>query len=215
VITRGAVELALDLYRHPIKVKAARKSALPADVVKLIRIVSGSDEEIAALNLKDVRSPTEMREAAAFFMQQILFLSNNTPHRMLGLDSNAEAQQIKDHKRLLLKWLHPDRNQNKWESVYFQRVLKAAETLEGQPITDLEPTDNNWKSKRTAQTAKIKLHAQPMRRSLRSNLRHWVKRIFIFGVVVLLLVTAFSLLRQLGYVDDDLPWLDKLRAWLR
>jgi hypothetical protein len=50
---------------------------------------------------------------------------------------------------------------------------------------------------------------------LRSNLRYWVKRIFIFGIVFFLLVTAFSLLRQLGYVDDDLPWLDKLRAWLR
>jgi hypothetical protein len=32
---------------------------------------------------------------------------------------------MREHMRWLLKWLHPDKNQNEWESVFTERVLKA------------------------------------------------------------------------------------------
>jgi hypothetical protein len=217
--TRGAVELALDLYRHPIKVTAARKSALPADILALIRIVAGSDDEMAALDLPDVKSPTEMREAAAFFMQQVMFQKDNDSHRILGLNSKSTAQQIKDHKRLLLKWLHPDRNQNKWERVYFQRVLHAAEKLEGNSTNALVPVELPTKSKtnHNGEKTKPKLRMKPIHAplDLRSKLRIWMKRGLVFSFVFMMSVSVFSALNRMGYLSDDLPMLDQLQAWLR
>ena len=213
---RGAIELALDLYRHPIKVKAVRKAALPIDVLKLVRIVAGSDDEIAALNLTDLKSPTEMREAAVFFIQQIMFQPSNAPHRVLGLSENASPQEIKDHKRLLLKWLHPDRNQNKWERVYFQRVILAAASVEGvqtNAVVALEPKPQ----RAPQQTNKPKLQMKPIHRAQtwQAKLRQRVRRLLIFTATFFIAITTFSIFRQLGYVSDDLPVFEQLQAWLR
>jgi hypothetical protein len=216
--SRSAVETALDLYRHPIKVNAARKSTLPNDILALIRIVAGSDDEVAALDLPDVKSPSEMREAAAFYMQQVMFQKDNDSHRILGLNSKSTPQQIKDHKRLLLKWLHPDRNHNKWERVYFQRVLHAAEKLEGNPTKALVlfETPNKLKAKQSGENAKLKLRMKPNHASLdlRTRLRIWLKRGLVFSLVFIITICLFSAANRMGYLSDDLPILEQLQAWL-
>ncbi len=216
---RGAIELALDLYRHPTKVKAVRKAALPIDVLKLVRIVAGSDDEISALNLTDLKSPTEMRDAAVFFIQQIMFQPNSAPHRVLGLGENASLQEIKDHKRLLLKWLHPDRNQNTWERVYFQRVIHAAASVEGVQTNAVVPVGPRPQRMphHTSKTVKPKLQLKPIHRaqSWQAKLRQIFRRLLLFTATFFIAVTTFSVFRRLGYVSDDLPVFEQLQAWLR
>ena len=216
---RGAIELALDIYRHPSKVGAVRRAALPMDVLKLVRIVAGGDDEIAAQNLTDQKSPAEMRDAAVFFIQQIMFQSGNAPHRILGLSEDASPQQIKDHKRLLLKWLHPDRNQSKWEGVYFQRVLQAAQSVEGPPTNALVPVEPRPQrtSQHSRKTTKPKLYMKPLDRAQtwQAKLRQRVRRLLIFVATFFIAVTTFSVIRRMGYVSDDLPMFEQLQAWLR
>ncbi len=216
---RGAIELALDLYRHPIKVKSVRKAPLPTDVLQLVRIVAGSDDEIAALTLPELKTPNEMRDAAVFFIQQIMFQSGNAPRRVLGLSDDANTQQIKDHKRLLLKWLHPDRNQNTWERVYFQRVIQAAESVEGLSNTALAPLDHGARPKprQVKNATKLKLHIKPIHRSQtwQAKIRQLVKRLAVFSAAFFIAVMVFSVSRRLGFVSDDLPVFDQLQAWLR
>lgn len=213
---RGAIELALDLYRHPIKVKSVRAAPLPLDVLQLVRIVAGSDDEIAALALPDFKSASEMREAAVFFIQQIMFQTGNAPRRILGLSEDASAQQIKDHKRLLLKWLHPDRNQNTWERVYFQRVIQAAASLEGLPNTALVPVAKP-KHRHAKSAAKLKLHIKPIHgaQTWQAKLRQQVKRLVVFSAAFIIAVAVFSIFRRLGYLSEDLPVFEQLQAWLR
>ena len=46
-------------------------------------------------------------------------------YRVLGIKPAASRATARDHMRWLLEWLHPDRNNNSWDAVYAERVLKA------------------------------------------------------------------------------------------
>ena len=127
---RQAIDVALAMYRRPSMVRAMRDAPLPGSMLTVIRIAAGAEVEAGIISLDRARNAEEAREAAIFFLQQVLFRPQATNHGLLGLAADANVEQVREHKRWLLKWLHPDRNHNKWESALFQRVVKAAEDLE-------------------------------------------------------------------------------------
>ena len=57
------------------------------------------------------RPPEVSRQAAVFFIEQILLSSDADSYRILGLDHSATAGELRSHMALLLKWLHPDSKQ--------------------------------------------------------------------------------------------------------
>ena len=127
---RQAIDVALGMYRRPATVRATQDAPLPEGMLTVIRIAAGAAVEAEIISLDRARNAEEAREAAVFFLQQVLFRPQSTSYRLLGLAAGAKLPQVREHKRWLLKWLHPDRNHNKWESALFQRVVKAAEDLE-------------------------------------------------------------------------------------
>jgi hypothetical protein len=127
---RLALDVALDMMQRPLLAKHAQRTPLPEDVLQLIRIAAGSEEDLVWASRTRARPDDEIREAAVTFLQQVLFCPGADNYRLLGLGPTATAEELHEHRRWLLKWLHPDRNRNKWESQLFQRVSHAARAVQ-------------------------------------------------------------------------------------
>jgi hypothetical protein len=122
---RQALDLALELARMPTLAAAMRRHPLPPDVLVVIRVAAGcpdTSREVARLTGLGAASA---REACVLYLQQILLARDADSYRVLGVARGAPRKQMREHMRWLLKWLHPDRNQDEWESVFAERVLKA------------------------------------------------------------------------------------------
>jgi hypothetical protein len=129
MIEREALQVALDMFRSPAQVRNVQRLPLPKNVLQVIRIAAGDAFDQKTLDLTFGWTENEVRDAAVFFLQHILFEKGSHSHRVLGLTEQSDLTALKEHKRALLKWLHPDRNSNRWESVLLQRVLKATDAV--------------------------------------------------------------------------------------
>jgi hypothetical protein len=122
---RMALRIAIDLLHSPSRVRLTRTEPLPDDVLTLLRIVAGDqDAEIAAALTVD-RSRDIVRQAATFFIEQILFAPDCDSYRILGVSSQAGAPELRRHVALLLRWLHPDLDPHDDRSIFIGRVTAA------------------------------------------------------------------------------------------
>ena len=131
MLERNALDIALELYRQPTLARKVRREGLPPRVLSVIKIAAGSEEELEMPAGHSSEETREIREAAIFFLQNCLFQSGGDNYRVLGVEHDATIEQMRLHKRWLLKWLHPDLNGNKWEAAYLQRVLAAWQEITG------------------------------------------------------------------------------------
>lgn len=122
---RSAVKVALGLLHLPASLRLIRAEPLPSDVELLLRIVSGDEacERQAAL-LSD-RPRAMIREAAIFYVEQVLLTPGSDNYRTLGAAPSASSQDLRRHMALLLTWLHPDRNPSGDRAVLAARVTEA------------------------------------------------------------------------------------------
>lgn len=127
--TRPAIEIALDLKAMPRLARIVRRRPLPPQVTPLIRVAAGSRELAQGYAAQYGFSEAYIREACVFFLLEAVLFTGADSHRSLGLQQNASPEEIKEHKRWLLMWLHPDRNDNRWEAALFQRVVRAAKAV--------------------------------------------------------------------------------------
>ena len=141
--TLNALDIALKLYRQPALARKVRRNGLPPRMLSVIKIAAGSEEELVMHVDHTPEESREIREAAIFFLHNSLFQFGSDNYRVLGVEQGATVEQMREHKRWLLKWLHPDLNRNKWESNYLHRVLAAwqeiaggASALEPRPLPD-------------------------------------------------------------------------------
>jgi hypothetical protein len=121
------IELALDLARMPT---LARRSAVPPlspNIIELMRIAAANPEACRDAVAQTGEPRHVVIEAARFYLQQVLFRPDADCHRILGIQPAASRATAREHMRWLLEWLHPDRNtnNNSWDTVYAERVLKA------------------------------------------------------------------------------------------
>ena len=120
-----ALHMALDLLRTPTMSAAMRAHGLPRDVLTVIQIAAASDVALAAGVDKTRRSRAHLRHAAEFYLQQMLFFKGADEYRTLGVQPGCSREQMRQHMRWLLMWLHPDHNRNEWQAVYAERVIAA------------------------------------------------------------------------------------------
>src|SRR5262245_40477964 len=121
----GALKLAIDLMHLPSQVRSARSAPLPDDIRILLRIASG-DEKITSQAAESAgRSPAIVREAAGFFIEQILLFPGADSYRVLGSTPEAPYSELRHNMALLLRWLHPDRNPEQQRAVLSARVTRA------------------------------------------------------------------------------------------
>ena len=119
------IDLALDLARMPAVARSRVVPALPPNIIELMRIAAASPEACEAAVTRTGEPSPVVIEAARFYLQQALFRPGADCYRILGIEPAASRTTARSHLRWLLAWLHPDRNNNSWDAVYAERVLKA------------------------------------------------------------------------------------------
>jgi hypothetical protein len=120
-----AVRVAIDLMHSPSQVRRIRSAPLPADLVVLLQIASGDKEAISQAARKLGRSPETVREAATFYIVQILLFPDADSYRVLGARPQATHGELRRNMTLLLRWLHPDLDPKGEVSVFAARVTRA------------------------------------------------------------------------------------------
>lgn len=134
--SRRALASAVDLLRRPDLARCMRTAALPNDVELVMRVAA--DEKIDPADQPRI-SRAALREAAEFYLQQVLLHPENDPYRVLGGSSETPIEVLRRHRTLMLKWLHPDVRHDAWEAVFAARVnaawayVSSAAKGDGQP----------------------------------------------------------------------------------
>jgi hypothetical protein len=127
----GAVSLALALIRAPAGVQAARAARFSHDVTVVLRLVTEDSTTTQQMMVATGASAAELREAAEFYLLQVCFMPGIDSYRVLAANRDDATTHIRDHYRLLVRWLHPDRNSDAWQTVFLDRVNRAWRDLRG------------------------------------------------------------------------------------
>ena len=120
-----ALKIAIDLMHVPSQVWLVRSEPLPDGVLILLRIAAGDAEAERSGALAVDRSTEVLRQAATFFIEQILFAPNADSYRVLGAAPQATAAELRRNVGLLLRWLHPDLDPQGARSIFARRVTAA------------------------------------------------------------------------------------------
>ena len=122
-------DLVLAVFREPARIAEIRERPLPEDVARVIRLAAGEASALEDAVRSTGENEEKLVEASVFFLQQILFAPGADSYRVLGAASNSQQDRLRENYRWLMKWLHPDRNQDGWEAVYADRVNIAWQDL--------------------------------------------------------------------------------------
>lgn len=104
----AAVIAALDISHNPANVPLARNGALPVGVSFLIEIAAGEPNALNLASKETGRTERRLREAAGFFLEQVLLHPDCNCYRVLGGHSLTPTSELRRNMALMLRWLHPD-----------------------------------------------------------------------------------------------------------
>ena len=124
-----ALRAAVCLAAVPSRRRRLRNDPLPEGVALLLRIVADDREAIEASAQRLQRRPIELREAAAFYVEQIMLNPRADSYRVLGAQPGAATAELRRNLALLCKWLHSDVCQDQGRSVFFTRITNAWNNL--------------------------------------------------------------------------------------
>ena len=124
-----AFDLMLGVYRSPVRAALLPGRALPAQLYDVLRPAGGDAEAAAAARETTGLDDAELAEAAALLLHQLLFFDGADHYRVLGVDADVDAEDLKRHYRALMRWLHPDRDPDNLNSVFAERVNRAWSAL--------------------------------------------------------------------------------------
>jgi hypothetical protein len=104
------------------------RTPLPAGIGVLLKLAGGSEPDPAILALAPA---DELKAAALFFIEQVLFRRDASHYQVLGLTPDATLEQVKEHHRLLMRVFHPDRENraDDWKDAFATRINLAYTTL--------------------------------------------------------------------------------------
>ena len=184
------IELAVDLARMPALARTSALPPLPPNIIELMRIAAASPEACQKAVAKTGEPIAVLIEAARFYLQQVLFRADADCYRILGIEPTASRATARDHMRWLMEWLHPDRNNNSWDGVYAERVLKAWREVSARPSFALTPASSSEKKRRRSQTIRRPWIERPVERpslAIRSRYHGFVLWVVPAGLAVIFL----------------------------
>lgn len=129
------LQLALDFQQSPSKYGDLTDPAkpLPENIDILLEVAAG-EVESSAINSDTVIKENishELLSAAKYFVEHALFIPKGNHYRTLGLEADANQDQIRKHFHLLLKLLYLDREDKseEWNTTYAMRINHAYSIL--------------------------------------------------------------------------------------
>jgi hypothetical protein len=125
VNNHSTIWMAVDLVRSPSSVKRLRDAPLPSDVEILLRVAAGDEAALSEAANATACSQKSVRDAAIFYIEQILLHPDADYYRVLGAHPDASAAELRRNMALLLRWLHPDHRSGAERSVFASRVTRA------------------------------------------------------------------------------------------
>jgi hypothetical protein len=125
----AALQLALDLHRDPWGVRQVRQQPLPDGIGLLLSLAAGEAASGAAAVARLGRPLEVIREAATFFIEQILLAPGTDSYRVLGAGPAAATSELRRNMALLMSWLHPDVAREGERAVFAARISAAWNTL--------------------------------------------------------------------------------------
>ena len=121
--------LVLRLYREPIRYRAQMRSdgQLPGMVELVLRLALGRHIEFSEPALRTADVAAELERAAVFYVQQYLFREGATHYELWGLSQGAPQEAVREHFRLLMQLIHPDRQPagSPWPESFAARANRA------------------------------------------------------------------------------------------
>ena len=125
----AALRLALDLHQVPWRVRLVREHPLPQGMPMLLNVATGDSASVQAAAAALSRPSETVREAATFFIEQILLAPGADSYRVLGASSAATGGDLRHNMALLMRWLHPDVAREGDPAVFAARIASAWNTL--------------------------------------------------------------------------------------
>lgn len=124
-----ALKVAVDLLHVPSRLRMARADPLPRGVPLLLLVAANDREAVGqAVHITD-RSQDVVRDAAAFFIEQVLLCPEADSYRVLGASPQATRSELRRNMACLIKWLHPDSDPHAAHAIFASRVTMAWEDL--------------------------------------------------------------------------------------
>ena len=125
-MSSDALDLALALHAQPMRIGDAREQPLPSGVTQVLRLALSHEATIDDAAAATGLPSRQLNEAARFFIEQLMLAREfqDDPWRILGVAPGAGIEQIREHHRLLVRLVHPDRS-DEWASAYAERVNKS------------------------------------------------------------------------------------------
>ena len=126
-----ALAAALGMRSNPRLVSKACRMPLPRGMTFLLEVAVGDVDALRKAATLTDHTEAILREAAGFFIEQILFSQNADNYRTLGASKGASYAELRHHMALLMRWAHPDLISGSASSsclnrsVYANRVTKA------------------------------------------------------------------------------------------
>ena len=196
-----ALKCAIALYRQPTLARNLVHSDLPEGITDVFRIAAEGTDSAGLFADAQGATPQEVHQACLLYLQTVVCHPNARDIRLLGLSEPIVQQKLREHKRLILKWLHPDRNHNSWESKLFLRVQAAAvrleQSLNGDPLVVVTPMLRRVSTRRLQYTLE-----SPRNNESRSKpwLRFFDRR--AIAVLLVLMVLAAGIFAVLMVATD-------------
>jgi DnaJ-like protein len=105
------LSLAIALHKSPSHFPELLRghAPLPARVDVLLRLAGGGSLE-QGMAAPPFTSAGDLKAAARFFIDQVMLARDADHYHVLGLESDAPIEQVKEHHRLLMRVFHPDRS---------------------------------------------------------------------------------------------------------
>jgi DnaJ-class molecular chaperone len=91
----------------------------------LLRLAGGDAEAEHVAERVVGRSGHVLRDAAGFFIEQILLHPEAGSYRVLGTTPDATAAELRRNMAWLMAWLHPDRAPKTERTVLVSRITRA------------------------------------------------------------------------------------------
>ena len=202
-----AIDRALKLYSGRIPARSAVRQPFPNGMLTAIKVVAGDAEALRSAKAFHGEDDSRIKEACTCFVELVVGRPGASDLEVLGLNPGAQADSINEHKRALLKWLHPDRNQSAWQSACFKRVADAARRLQNaSPKEKVNPAGLAGASRESRRAASARaarrIWAVSDKRIRRFESRLFYKRVVEGGL--LLLIASAALYSGTYYLADRL-----------